>query len=103
LLDDEGLIQGNCQGKIVIDITTNHPVKVLEFYKILGERGGIYLEAPVLGSVIPASQGLLTVLVSGDRKALERIYIIFRNSPGRKRNPLFIGSLAKELFAHANA
>lgn len=72
LLDEEGLIQGNCQEKIVIDITTNHPEKVMEFYKILGERGGIYLEAPVLGSVIPALQGLLTVLVSGDRKAFER-------------------------------
>ncbi|MCX7793442.1 MAG: NAD(P)-dependent oxidoreductase [Thermodesulfovibrionales bacterium] len=67
-----GLIEGNCDGKIVVDTTTNHFERVNEFYEILGKKNASYLEAPVLGSVIPASQGMLTVLVSGERNAFER-------------------------------
>ncbi len=72
LTGKDGLIYGECNNKIIIDTTTNHPKKVLEFHKILEEKGAFYLESPVLGSVIPASQGLLTILVSGDKKAFEK-------------------------------
>lgn len=71
LTGSNGLIYGECKNKIIIDTTTNHPRKVLEFHKILKEKGAFYLESPVLGSVIPAYQGLLTILVSGDNKAFE--------------------------------
>lgn len=69
----EGLLQGDCAGHIVIDTTTNHFAKVPAFYAMLRERGGTYLEAPVLGSVVPAGQGTLTILVGGDRQATEKI------------------------------
>jgi len=68
----DGIIYGDCSGKIVIDTTTNHFERVLDFYKITEEKGAAYLEAPVLGSVVPASQGLLTVLVSGERTPFEK-------------------------------
>lgn len=67
-----GLIEGDCNGKVIIDTTTNHFERVNEFYEIMSKRDASYLEAPVLGSVIPASQGMLTVLVSGDEKAFEK-------------------------------
>ncbi|GAB6183566.1 NAD(P)-dependent oxidoreductase [Thermodesulfovibrio hydrogeniphilus] len=72
LIQKDGIVSGECEGKIVIDTTTNHFEEVLNFYHILQEKQAYYLEAPVLGSVIPASQGLLTVLVSGDEKSFER-------------------------------
>jgi len=68
----EGIRSGDCSGKIIIDTTTNHFVDVLEFHEILGDAGASYLEAPVLGSVVPASRGNLTVLVSGERPAYEK-------------------------------
>ncbi|ACI20703.1 NAD(P)-dependent oxidoreductase [Thermodesulfovibrio yellowstonii] len=76
LINQNGLIYGNCENKIVIDTTTNHFEEVLEFYSLLKEKRAYYLESPVLGSVIPASQGLLTVLVSGDKTAFERAKFI---------------------------
>jgi 3-hydroxyisobutyrate dehydrogenase len=72
LTGKNGVLSGACGGKIVIDTTTNHFEQVLSFHDMLTKLGGHYLEAPVLGSVIPASQGALTVLVSGDHSAFER-------------------------------
>jgi 3-hydroxyisobutyrate dehydrogenase len=69
----DGLLSGPCAGKIVIDTTTNHFERVAEFHGRVRDHGATYLECPVLGSVIPASQGKLTVLVSGDLKAYESV------------------------------
>lgn len=66
-----GLLEGDCRGKIIIDTTTNHFDSVGGFHELCEVRGARYLEAPVLGSVVPASEGKLTVLVSGDETAFE--------------------------------
>jgi 3-hydroxyisobutyrate dehydrogenase len=68
----DGLLAGDCEGKVVADTTTNHFDDVLQFYNLAWDAGAHYLETPVLGSVVPASQGTLTVLVSGDRDAHEK-------------------------------
>ncbi len=73
LTGPDGLLSGPCAGKIIIDTTTNHFGRVLAFHTLVREHGAIYLECPVLGSVVPASQGKLTVLVSGDQKAYESV------------------------------
>ncbi len=73
LEDQKGLLRGRCAGKIVADITTNHFETVRSFYRMIGEHGGFYLETPVSGSIIPALQGNLVVLVSGDMKSYETI------------------------------
>ncbi|HON84484.1 MAG TPA: NAD(P)-dependent oxidoreductase [Syntrophorhabdaceae bacterium] len=72
LFGELGLLKANLKGKIIVDTTTNHFEDVLDFYKIIKEKGGFYLESPVLGSVIPASQGNLVVLVSGEKYAYEK-------------------------------
>lgn len=62
----DGLLSGACQGKLIIDTTTNHFDRVVSFHEQVHARGSRYLECPVLGSVVPASAGKLTVLVSGE-------------------------------------
>lgn len=62
---DQGLLAADLSGKIIIDHTTNHFRDVVAFHELCAKAGAIYLESPVLGSVVPASQGALTVLVSG--------------------------------------
>jgi 3-hydroxyisobutyrate dehydrogenase len=74
LTGPEGLLSGPCAGKVIIDTTTNHFGRVGEFYARAREHGATYLECPVLGSVIPASQGKLTILVSGDKAAYESVW-----------------------------
>jgi 3-hydroxyisobutyrate dehydrogenase len=67
----DGILAGGLQGRIVVDTTTNHPRRVQEFHQRVAEAGGRYLEAPVLGSVLPATRGALIMLVSGPLAALE--------------------------------
>jgi 3-hydroxyisobutyrate dehydrogenase len=77
LTDSGGLLEAELRGKIIVDTSTNHPEAVLEFYRMVEDRGGVYLEAPVLGSVVPATQGGLTLLVGVDKKAAEKALPLF--------------------------
>ena len=55
-------------------------------------RGGTFLEAPVCGSRVPALEGQLTILTSGDRKLYDDCFSCFE-AMGRKS--FYLGS---ELF-----
>lgn len=72
LTQDQGLLAADLTGKIIIDHTTNHFRDVVAFHALCAQAGATYLEAPVLGSVVPASQGALTVLVSGQAEGYTR-------------------------------
>ena len=64
-------------GKTFIDMTTIHPETAKEIAEELLKRKADFLEAPVIGSVIPAKKGLLTIVVSGDEEAYNRHSDIF--------------------------
>jgi 3-hydroxyisobutyrate dehydrogenase len=66
-----GLAEAALSGKTIIDTTTNHFGNAVTFHDRIRRLGGSYLESPVLGSVVPASKGALTVLVSGEKEAYE--------------------------------
>lgn len=68
IFGSKGLIHGDIKGKTVIDLTTNHYKYAEMAYERLKGLGVYYLDAPVLGSIIPAQKGELTVLVSGDEE-----------------------------------
>jgi 3-hydroxyisobutyrate dehydrogenase len=72
LTGPDGLLAAPLRGKVIVDTTTNHFEAVPDFYALVGERNGEYVEAPVIGSVGPAGQGALTILVSGTPPAFER-------------------------------
>jgi len=73
LCDPHGLLSGDIAGKIIVDLSTNHFKDVINFHSLCSGRGAIYMESPVLGSVVPAANGALTVLVSGSKKGYEKI------------------------------
>ena len=62
---NEGLLSGDLKGKAIIDLSTNHFNDVLEFHAMVEAKGGVYLESPVLGSVVPARKGELTAVCAG--------------------------------------
>jgi 3-hydroxyisobutyrate dehydrogenase len=72
LSGSEGLLSDDCRNKIIIDTTTNHFEAVAAFHSMVAGRRGAYLEAPVAGSVVPASKGALTVLVSGEKATFDQ-------------------------------
>lgn len=71
IAEQNGLLEGDCADKIVIDTTTNHFESVISFHDLLGQSGVRYLEAPVIGSVAPATRGALTIVVSGERSVFD--------------------------------
>jgi 3-hydroxyisobutyrate dehydrogenase len=73
LTGKDGLLSGNIAGKTIVDLSTNHFKNVASFHEACAKAGCTYLETPVLGSVVPASQGALTVLVSGDESGYEKV------------------------------
>lgn len=79
LCQEDGLLSGNISGKIIVDLSTNHFREVPLFHALCAKANGVYLEAPVLGSVVPASQGALTVLVSGKEAGYEKVKPVLEN------------------------
>jgi len=79
LSDEEGLLAGNISGKIIVDLSTNHFKEASVFHDLCGRAGALYLETPVLGSLVPASQGALTVLISGNKTAYAKVKPVLEN------------------------
>ena len=67
----DGLLEADLTGKMIIDLTTNHYLQVLTFHERINEKGGEYLESPIFGSVAPALQGLVTIVASGKKETFE--------------------------------
>ncbi len=67
----QGVLSADVEGKTIIDTTTNHFKTVELFHGMCAERKAHYVEAPVLGSVVPASQGALTIAISGADTGVE--------------------------------
>jgi 3-hydroxyisobutyrate dehydrogenase len=102
-----GILSASLEGKIIIDTTTNSHTKVLEFHNLISKKCGYYLEAPVLGSVNPALQGNLTILISGYKNAYEKVSdlikimgsnIFFLEEPGLASKMKLINNLLLGVF-----
>lgn len=112
LAGEQGLLDGDCAGRLIVDLTTNHFADVTRFHVLAQARGAAYLEAPVLGSVVPASKGALTMLVSGDQDAYDRAFpylqkvaasIFFLEHPGFATRMKLINNLVLGVFNAALA
>ena len=66
-----GIFAGETAGRTIIDLSTNHVELAAVLHGLAAKGRAAYLEAPVLGSVVPATRGELTVLVSGEQTAFE--------------------------------
>lgn len=103
LEDDGGLLGGDIKGKTVIDLSTNHFDDVGAFHELCAAAGARYLECPVLGSVVPAANGMLTVLAAGEEAVFENArallndigaHLFYLGSPGRATRMKLVNNLA---------
>lgn len=103
----QGVLAGKGKGKVIVDLTTNHFREVLDFHALCADVGAIYLETPVLGSVVPASQGALTLLVSGAGEGLAQVrpllddlgkHVFHLGAPGMASKMKLINNLALGSF-----
>jgi 3-hydroxyisobutyrate dehydrogenase len=69
----EGLFSRSVQGKIFINMSTVSPAVSKELYALSKEKGAEYIDAPVSGSVKPAEDGTLVIIVGGDKYVYEKV------------------------------
>ncbi len=68
----DGILAGLSANKIYIDMSTVSPSTSRELAKQVESKGTQMLDAPVSGSVITLEEGKLSIMVGGNRSALER-------------------------------
>jgi len=73
VFDDEtnGIIAGVKSGKLIIDCATLSPERMRDEEKRVINKGGIFLEAPVSGSKVPAETGQLIFLCGGSKELFD--------------------------------
>lgn len=64
-----GLLEADLTGKVVIELCTTSPEKGVALEKAVIAEGGLFLECPVGGNVVPARSGQLMGLAGGSDAA----------------------------------
>ena len=77
LFGENGVAQGLCEGKIVVDMSSISPVETKAFAKKINELGCRYLDAPVSGGEVGAKAASLTIMVGGDPETFEKVKPLF--------------------------
>jgi 3-hydroxyisobutyrate dehydrogenase len=77
LFGSEGVMTGDMQGKIIVDMTTSRPDLAADIDRKARQAGAAALDAPVSGGDIGAREGTLAIMVGGDKDAFERALPLF--------------------------
>ncbi|MGB7290716.1 MAG: NAD(P)-dependent oxidoreductase [Thermodesulfobacteriota bacterium] len=73
----EGVLKGVKPGSIMVDMTTTEPSLSKEIYKEANLKKATSIDAPVSGGDIGAKEGTLSIMVGGDRDAVESVMPLF--------------------------
>lgn len=74
---ENSFLQSAAAGKIAIDMSTVSPETSQYLAKLCSERGVSFLDAPVSGSVQPAKEGNLIIMVGGAEQTYQQVKPIF--------------------------
>ncbi|MFN8443043.1 MAG: NAD(P)-dependent oxidoreductase [Caldilineaceae bacterium] len=69
---EQGLLAGECKGKLWIDLTTSSPSLMRQLAAAFEAAGGVAVDSPVTGSVDSAIRGDMIMFVGGSDAAVER-------------------------------
>ena len=71
--NEDGILQGNCNQKGWIDLTTSSPTLMRKLAKEFESQGGLPVDAPVTGSLDAAIRGDMIMFVGGTDAAVENV------------------------------
>ena len=77
LFDPGGVAEGLSPGKVVVDMSSISPMDTKVFARRIGEKGCLYLDAPVSGGQVGAKAATLTIMVGGPQEAFDRVKPLF--------------------------
>jgi 3-hydroxyisobutyrate dehydrogenase len=72
VLGRDGLAEGLAPDTLLVDMSSTGPAPARRVAKALEERGVGFVDAPVAGSVGPAAEGTLAIMVGGSDEAVQR-------------------------------
>lgn len=87
----DGALAGSKAGNILVDMTTSEPSLAVEIYDAAKPRGVFSVDAPVSGGDIGAREARLSIMIGGDREAVDALHpcfevmgktIIYQGGPG---------------------
>lgn len=76
-LDDDGIVKNAVEGSYLIDMTTTEPELVIKISEEAKKRNLHFMDAPVSGSDVKATDGTLTIMVGGSDQDFDTCYPIF--------------------------
>ena len=87
---DNGVLAGLKKGAVVIDMSSVSPVATERLAKMVADKGGAMLDAPVSGGEIGAINASLSIMVGGDEATFHRVKPIL-DVMGNKERVVYIG------------
>jgi len=73
---DDGVLAGLKPGAILVDHTTTSADVAQEISLVCSKQNNKFLDAPVSGGQVGAQNGLLTIMVGGDKNSFEAIQVV---------------------------
>ncbi|MEM4287742.1 MAG: NAD(P)-dependent oxidoreductase [Candidatus Caldarchaeum sp.] len=74
------VLDGVGHGKIVIDMSTNHPLVTSRMAEKFRARDADFMEAPVVGGAFIAEQARLTILAAGRKESVDKVSPILQTT-----------------------
>jgi 3-hydroxyisobutyrate dehydrogenase len=76
-LGTDGALAGSKAGNVLVDMTTSEPALAREIYDAAKARGVYAIDAPVSGGDVGAKNAALSIMIGGDRVAVEAVTPVF--------------------------
>jgi 3-hydroxyisobutyrate dehydrogenase len=73
MLGENGAVAGASSGAILVDMTTSDPSLAVEIYEAAKAIGATSIDAPVSGGDVGAKNGTLSIMIGGDKDAVEAL------------------------------
>jgi 3-hydroxyisobutyrate dehydrogenase len=75
---DNGILSGGRKGAITVDMTTTEPSLAREIYDSAKAKGISAIDAPVSGGDVGAKAATLSIMVGGDKDAVDKVMPLFQ-------------------------
>jgi 3-hydroxyisobutyrate dehydrogenase len=73
MLATDGALAGSRPGMVLVDMTTSDPSLAIEVAQAAAARGVYSIDAPVSGGDVGAKEARLSIMIGGDRQAVEAL------------------------------
>jgi 3-hydroxyisobutyrate dehydrogenase len=101
-LGPQGMLAGSKPGTILVDMTTSDPMLAREIYDASKAKGIQTLDAPVSGGDVGAKNATLSIMIGGDKEAVDAVTplfecmgktIIHQGSPGAGQHTKMVNQI----------